>query len=309
MARFTLIPEVHLLLFDGDRVLLLRRHNTGYEDGNYSVVAGHIDGGETARAAMCREAFEEAGIDIDPGELKFCHVVHRLGTEERVSFFFSARSWRGEPSNREPDKCSELAWFPTASLPDNLVAYVRHAIGQVARGETYSEFGWPDAPVSTQRSLPGNRRTASPLRTFADPAENHVKALLAACNLPTADLQPGHAVRFFACGEQDDPVAVAGVELHGDVALLRSLTVAQAARGRGCAARLVAEVEAYAAARGARSIYLLTNTARGLFESLGYVAVERASAPPAIRHTSEYASLCPASASLMTKRVLPDRHE
>ncbi|MCZ8319861.1 MAG: NUDIX domain-containing protein [Silanimonas sp.] len=142
MPRFTLIPEAHLLLFKAGRVLLLRRHNTGYEDGNYSVVAGHVDGGETAREAMSREAREEAGLEIEAKELHLCHVIHRRATEERVSFFFTAERWRGEPVNREPHKCSELAWYPAVALPSNVVPYVRHAIEQSLIKVPYSEFGW-----------------------------------------------------------------------------------------------------------------------------------------------------------------------
>lgn len=142
MPRFTLIPEAHLLLIHDGRVLLLRRHNTGYEDGNYSVVAGHVGGGETARQAMSREAWEEAGLRIAPGDLRMAHVIHRLGTEERVSFFFTAREWQGEPWNREPHKCSELAWYPLDALPPNMVPYVRHAIEQVRGRNAYSEYGW-----------------------------------------------------------------------------------------------------------------------------------------------------------------------
>src|SRR4051812_27606999 len=61
---FKMVVAVHLFLLRDDQVLLLRRQNTGYEDGNYSVIAGHVEGGEEIKAAMIREAREEAGITL-----------------------------------------------------------------------------------------------------------------------------------------------------------------------------------------------------------------------------------------------------
>jgi 8-oxo-dGTP diphosphatase len=145
--RFQAIVAVHLFLLRGNQVLLLRRHNTGYEDGNYSVIAGHLDGNETATAAMAREAAEEAGIRLVATELRFVHVMHRKETEnsdERIDLFFAATRWRGEPAIREPDKCDELRWSPVDDLPLNVVPYVRAAIGHVRNNQTYSEF-WLEA--------------------------------------------------------------------------------------------------------------------------------------------------------------------
>ena len=112
MSRFTLITDVHLLLYAHNRILLLRRHNTGYEDGNYSVVAGHFDGHEPARHAMAREAQEEAGITIHIDDLALAHIMHRRAQDERVSLFFTALQWQGGPGTWSRRSVATSPGFP-----------------------------------------------------------------------------------------------------------------------------------------------------------------------------------------------------
>ena len=138
---------------------------------------------------------------------------------------------------------------------------------------------------------------------FARPSEGPTKELLASCALPVADLQSAHFQHFFACGSQTSPTGVIGVELHGQVALLRSLAVAKSARSRGYGRRLVSAAEAHARTHGVRSVYLLTSTAEAYFKALGYFATDRESVPEAIRVTPEFATLCPASAIVLVKRL------
>lgn len=141
------------------------------------------------------------------------------------------------------------------------------------------------------------------MHIFANPPEAATRRLLSECNLPTEDLSDHHFEHFFGCGKSEAPSGVVGLELYGSAALLRSLAVCQAVRGRGCAKRLVAEAEAHARDLGVRNIYLLTNTAKPLFESLGYTEAARELAPAAIRATREFSSLCPESASFMVKNL------
>ena len=119
---------VHLFILRGEHVLLSRRFNTGYEDGNYSVPAGHLDGGETVRLALIREVREELGVEIQPNDLTFAGVFHRKSDDERVDFFLSTRQWSGVPKNEETDKCDAIRWFPLNALPENMIPYVRHAL-------------------------------------------------------------------------------------------------------------------------------------------------------------------------------------
>jgi 8-oxo-dGTP diphosphatase len=142
MMRSTFPVAVHLFFLRDDQVLLLRRFNTGYEDGSYGVPAGHLEGGEPVRMAAVREAREELGIRIDPKGIDFAGVFHRQSDEERVDFFFAMRDWDGEIRNAEPDKCDQLLWVGMNALPDNTIPYVRLALKNYKSRQYFQEYGW-----------------------------------------------------------------------------------------------------------------------------------------------------------------------
>ena len=133
---------IHLFFFRGDQILLVRRFQTGFMDGHYSVPAGHLDGDEPVRMAGVREAREEIGVRIDPQDMDFAGVFHRHSDDERVDFFFRVQKWEGEPLNTEPAKCDDLCWVGIDHLPSNTIPYVRQAIENLHTGVLYQEFGW-----------------------------------------------------------------------------------------------------------------------------------------------------------------------
>ena len=140
--RFALVVAVHVLLRRENEVLLLRRSNTGYEDGKMSLVAGHLDGGETVLEAAVREVSEEAGVAVDVADLRVVHVAHRWAGHERIDFFLETYRWVGEPGNAEPHKCSELVWCPVDDLPSDTIGYISTAMEHIQAGTSFSVIGW-----------------------------------------------------------------------------------------------------------------------------------------------------------------------
>lgn len=149
--RFVVVPASYVfLLREGDtgtEVLLQFRQNTGYMDQHWAAAAaGHVEQGETAFAAAQREATEELGItDID---LQFVTSMQRTQggepIDERIDFFFTARSWSGAPSIIEPEKCAEIRWCPLTDLPDPVVPHELQVLTGLREGDVsaYSSFGF-----------------------------------------------------------------------------------------------------------------------------------------------------------------------
>lgn len=141
-----LVVGVHLVLVEDGRVLLGRRANTSFADGSWHVPAGHLEAGESVLAGMAREAKEELGITIREEDLGMVHTLHHLDADDgagRLQLFFSPRSYTGKITNREPNKCTALRWWPLDELPEPIVGYTADALAQITAGHPLSVVGWP----------------------------------------------------------------------------------------------------------------------------------------------------------------------
>lgn len=143
-------PERHLtrtavfvILERDEQIFFLRRFNTGWADGLLTLPAGHVDQGQSVRAAAVTEAKEEALVDIKEEDLEFVHVDYRL--DRYTNFYFKARRWEGEPALGEPHAASEALWVPKNDLPNDLTPQLQNLFIQIEKGEWFSDL--PDEPM------------------------------------------------------------------------------------------------------------------------------------------------------------------
>jgi 8-oxo-dGTP diphosphatase len=139
--KFKMPVAVFLVLIRDGNVLLSRRFNTGYADGKYSMVAGHVDGSETIAHAVAREAKEETGIDVIEEDLRVVHTQHRaFPGGEYIDFYLTTEKWQGEPRVMEHDKCDDISWHKLDSLPENTLPYISLSLEHIRDGVAFSEF-------------------------------------------------------------------------------------------------------------------------------------------------------------------------
>jgi amino-acid N-acetyltransferase len=169
------------------------------------------------------------------------------------------------------------------------------------------------------------------LRPADETTLGYVEALLDANDLPSGDVREKPEVFFVASrdggdGAGDERVGVGGIETVSGATevvgrvetvdgtdgsagttespgLLRSVVVEQSVRGNGYGTALCAALERRARAEGVETLYLLTTTADDFFAARGFTEIERSDAPAGIRRTTEFADLCPATATCMKKRL------
>lgn len=146
--RFKLKVGVFAVLIEQERVLLLRRFQTGIADGKYVLPMGGHDGKEPLTHTLIREAKEEINIELKQENLSVCHIMHRFHpmpeglSFEQIDIFFGIKRYEGTIQNNEPHCCDEIAFFSLDNLPLTTDTFISHALKCMQRGEFFSEFGF-----------------------------------------------------------------------------------------------------------------------------------------------------------------------
>lgn len=143
------------------------------------------------------------------------------------------------------------------------------------------------------------------LRTATAADAQSIHDLLQRSGLPTSDLSTARP-EFLVAERAGQIIGVGALEHFGTAALLRSVAVEPQWRGSGVGRWIIANLEQRARAAGIDELILLTLTARDFFARLGYSPKRRDQVPSAVLGSSEFRSLCPASASCMAKCIDPN---
>jgi 8-oxo-dGTP diphosphatase len=108
-------------IFRGDAVLLVKR-GRGPWRGLWSLPGGHIEPGETARAAAARETEEETGLSVEILGLVDVHDVIQRDAHGALSAHYVLAVFYGRWLSGEPvaaSDCRDARFVPTTELNDS----------------------------------------------------------------------------------------------------------------------------------------------------------------------------------------------
>lgn len=130
-----------------------------------------------------------------------------------------------------------------------------------------------------------------------------VLELLEEADLPAAGVEEHNDSFLVARDEDGGVVGCVGMEVYGDVGLLRSLAVRPSTRGRGIGNLLVEALFERAREKGVGALYLLTTTAEDYFPRFGFEVIAREDADPRLDASEEFRGACPDSAICMMRHL------
>ncbi|MCB1475909.1 MAG: NUDIX hydrolase [Rhodobiaceae bacterium] len=104
---------VSAAIFDGDRVLLLRREGAPYA-GCWSLPGGKVEPGERLAEAVRREVLEETGISIDVAGI--ADIIEVIDDSDGTSDHFVIMVFAAEPDSSARTDDALLRWTMPAEI-------------------------------------------------------------------------------------------------------------------------------------------------------------------------------------------------
>jgi 8-oxo-dGTP diphosphatase len=132
------------ILQKNNELLFLLRKNTPFFSNHYGLIGGRVEDDELITDALIRELYEEINITITKDDTHFMHCLSFKNEQGKaiLAVVFKINSWTGEISNKEPEKCADLAWFAPNNLPQNIIPRHKHILDMIQQGILYSESSW-----------------------------------------------------------------------------------------------------------------------------------------------------------------------
>ena len=136
MKRFRVVQIVQMVIKNSaGEVLLLRRANTGFLDGWFTLPGGHVEENERILPAAVRECREETTLRVAEAEVKLV-----MPYQGGVDFVAVASRWSGTPTIGESNSCSDLGWYAEDNLPEQTTRVVRTALKLLAAGVSFHQY-------------------------------------------------------------------------------------------------------------------------------------------------------------------------
>lgn len=157
----------------------------------------------------------------------------------------------------------------------------------------------------TGRPVTGAGSASAEVRPCDATLRSSVLALLVDCGLPEAGLADHWNTTWVAVNPEapHEVLGVVALEVHGRAALLRSLATRADSRSKGLGQKLFSFAMGRAVDLDLDAVALLTTTAEPFFASRGFARVSRDAAPQSLMASAEFSGACPASATVMMRRL------
>lgn len=157
-SPYTIPIEVALVVLNADRVLLVKRHDTGHGE-MWTLPGGGLAADEHVLAATARQAREEIGVGFNPAQMWPVATVHyRSPTGHTcLGLFFAIHETDADTAM--PLQPGNIEWFDRHTLPTNSSTCARLGLQLFEHDPIIATVGW-----------------AGPLDLHLPPASGHATA-------------------------------------------------------------------------------------------------------------------------------------